>query len=59
MDILEKKNLINKLFHLFGINTAPAWPPSPSKSTFKLAGAAMAVTTPIEIPENWNLKFHV
>ena len=29
-----------------GISTAPAWPPSPSISICKLAGAAMAVTTP-------------
>ena len=37
--------------HLFGIKTAPAWPPLPSKSTFKLAGAAIAVTIPIDRPE--------
>lgn len=36
--------------HLFGIKTAPAWPPLPSKSTFKLAGAAIAVTIPIDTP---------
>ena len=36
--------------HLFGIKTAPAWPPLPSKSTLILAGAAMAVTMPIDIP---------
>lgn len=38
--------------HLFGIKTAPAWPPLPSKSTFKLAGAAIAVTIPIDRPES-------
>jgi len=30
-----------------GIRTAPAWPPSPSIKIRKLAGAAIAVTTPI------------
>jgi len=29
------------------MRTAPAWPPSPSITTRKLAGAAMAVTAPI------------
>jgi hypothetical protein len=38
--------------HLFGIKTAPAWPPLPSNSTFKLAGAAIAVTIPIDRPES-------
>lgn len=37
--------------YLFGIKTAPAWPPLPSKSTFKLAGAAIAVTIPTDNPE--------
>ena len=37
--------------YLFGIKTAPACPPLPSKSTFILAGAAMAVTIRIDVPE--------
>lgn len=40
--------------HLFGIKTAPAWPPLPSNSTFILAGAAIAVTMPIDIPGSEN-----
>lgn len=39
-----------KNLHLFGIKTAPAWPPLPSNSTLMLAGAAIAVTIPIEKP---------
>lgn len=49
----NKKRL--NIFHLFGIKAAPAWPPSPSKSTLILAGAAMAVTIPIGIPKS--MKF--
>lgn len=41
---------LHNIAHLYGISTAPAWPPLPSNSTFKLAGAAMAVTTPISKP---------
>nr|GMD75556.1 hypothetical protein Iba_chr13bCG1790 [Ipomoea batatas] len=38
--------------YLFGIRAAPAWPPLPSKSTLILAGAAIAVTTPIVLPSS-------
>ncbi|WVY97374.1 hypothetical protein V8G54_029525 [Vigna mungo] len=37
---------------LLGMRTAPACPPFPSNSTFRLAGAAMAVTMPIDIPSS-------
>jgi len=37
------------------MRTAPAWPPLPSNSTFRLAGAAMAVTMPIDIPGSRNI----
>ena len=33
-----------------GISTAPAWPPAPESSTRRVAGAAIAVTTPIGTP---------
>lgn len=48
--------VLEKIIYLFGIRTAPACPPLPSKSTLMLAGAAMAVTTPIEIAADTQIK---
>ena len=38
------------------ISTAPAWPPSPESSTRRVAGAAMAVTTPMGTPVALQLR---
>lgn len=50
------KNIYFKIAssYLLGIRTAPAWPPLPSNSTLRLAGAAMAVTMPIDMPGSRN-----
>jgi hypothetical protein len=58
MQSTKQKCLFKDSSHLLGIRTAPAWPPFPSNSTFRLAGAAMAVTMPIDMPESRN-KRHI